>query len=83
MAAMRVGHSLVPSGVVLRHSNCTPLIPLPSDYGASQGEPALRLCNTYFQLQVMVLQIINVKEKRKYLLKTPQRPFLFRLVQVH
>ena len=52
LAAMRIGHSLIPSGVVLREDNCEEIDPLPSDYGPSEGEPALRLCNTYWQLQV-------------------------------
>ena len=57
IAAMRVGHSLVPSGVVLRYSNCSEINPLPAAYGESAGEPALRLCNTYWQLQVNSLPI--------------------------
>ncbi|XP_078488222.1 dual oxidase 2 isoform X1 [Ciona intestinalis] len=55
IAAMRLGHSLVPSGVVLRQPNCNPIDPLPEDYLASAGEPALRLCNTYWQLQDALL----------------------------
>ena len=52
VAAMRLGHSLVPDGVVLRNNNCSAMDPLSEDYGSSAGEPALRLCSTYWQLQV-------------------------------
>lgn len=52
IAAMRLGHSLVPNGVVLRHNNCSAIDPLSEDYGESAGEPALRICSTYWQLQV-------------------------------
>uniref|UniRef100_F6S5Z8 NAD(P)H oxidase (H2O2-forming) n=1 Tax=Ciona intestinalis TaxID=7719 RepID=F6S5Z8_CIOIN len=57
IAAMRLGHSLVPSGVVLRQPDCSPIDPLPEDYLASAGEPALRLCNTYWQLQDALLDL--------------------------
>uniref|UniRef100_H2ZJI9 NAD(P)H oxidase (H2O2-forming) n=1 Tax=Ciona savignyi TaxID=51511 RepID=H2ZJI9_CIOSA len=56
IAAMRLGHSLVPSGVVLRKHNCNPIDPLPIEYQSSAGEPALRLCNTYWQLQNALLE---------------------------
>ena len=52
VAAMRLGHSLVPDGVVLRHNNCSAVNPLSADYGGSAGEPALRICNSFWQLQV-------------------------------
>nr|XP_039267420.1 dual oxidase 1-like isoform X1 [Styela clava] len=50
-AAMRIGHSMIPAGVSLRRRNCSVVNPLPAEYMMSAGEPALRLCNTYWQLQ--------------------------------
>ena len=60
VAAMRVGHSLIPSGVVLRDENCIAIDPLPDAYGPSAGEPALRLCNTFWQLQVKSVVLLNL-----------------------
>ena len=54
---MRVGHGQVPSGVVLREPDCTAMNPLPESFGNSAGEPALRLCHTYWQLQVSLTAI--------------------------
>ncbi|CAK8698108.1 unnamed protein product [Clavelina lepadiformis] len=51
IAAMRIGHSLVPRAVVLLEQNCSTIDPLPEAYVDSAGEPALRLCNTFWQLQ--------------------------------
>ena len=59
IAAMRVGHSIVPRGVVLRTEQCSSISPLPPAYGQSAGEPALRLCNTYWQLQVTCLTLLT------------------------
>ena len=53
IAAMRIGHSQVPSGVMLRRtSDCRPINPIPEGWGRSTGEPALRLCETYWNMQV-------------------------------
>ena len=55
IAAMRAGHSLVPSGVALRDpSNCSQISPLPPGFDVSSGEPALRLCESYWSMQVFI-----------------------------
>lgn len=53
---MRIGHTMIPPGVPLKRAGCAVVDPLPEEYGLSAGEPALRMCNTYWQLQVIQLQ---------------------------
>ena len=69
---MRVGHSLIPSGVVLRDENCKAIDPLPDAYGPSAGEPALRLCSSFWQLQVQSFCrfVVFVWRNLKYILRT-------------
>jgi len=57
IAAMRIGHSQVPSGVMLRRtSDCRPINPIPEGWGRSTGEPALRLCETYWNMQEALVE---------------------------